>query len=80
MSAMTITHGEGGLPAVGDYISEDFLQVLEVSIFSTLTFKLYAFDNITHNYTHFYLSFYRSTENYVNVKVNLQRPKQPGSV
>jgi hypothetical protein len=68
MSAMTITHGEGGLPAVGDYISEDFLQVLEVSIFSTLTF------------THFYLSFYRSTENYVNVKVNLQRPKQPGSV
>ena len=34
MSAMTITHGAGdGLPAVGDYISEDFLQVLEV-IFS----------------------------------------------
>lgn len=34
MSAMTITHGEGGgLPAVGDYISEDFLQVLEVSHF-----------------------------------------------
>ena len=32
MSAMTITHGAGdGLPAVGDYISEDFLQVLEVS-------------------------------------------------
>jgi len=28
MSAMTITHGAGdagGLPAVGDYISEDFL-------------------------------------------------------
>jgi hypothetical protein len=33
-SAMTIQHpgsGEGLFPAVGDYISEDFLQVLEVS-------------------------------------------------
>jgi hypothetical protein len=31
LSAMTITHGAAdGLPAVGDYISEDFLQVLEV--------------------------------------------------
>ena len=29
---MTITHGASpdGLPAVGDYISEDFLQILEV--------------------------------------------------
>ena len=32
-SAMTIqpTGGDGLLPAVGEYISEDFLQVLEVS-------------------------------------------------
>jgi hypothetical protein len=34
MSAMTITHGASpdGLPAMGDYISEDFLQILEVFI------------------------------------------------
>jgi hypothetical protein len=34
MSAMTITHGVSpdGLPAMGDYISEDFLQILEVFI------------------------------------------------
>ena len=32
LSAMTITHGANeGIPSMGDYISEDFLQVLEVS-------------------------------------------------